>query len=279
MSRVIKDTGGTFGPFPATKVHRSDDYGVTGERRSHSATPAKSRLSMNGLFRQRWHATRTARPPFTGGVMRQLRRSVYPLAIALWLALVPGRAQAAIITPLAGTLTAGTEIESLHAFTLTGPGELTLLLSTDFFAVATLFGPIVLGADGNALPGEAIYLNKYHFLEDDTDFTTAGLFQAFPLTRPGDYLLTLTQVDNYFNDNAPGGFERSGIYFETEFGCRFLDEFGCTDLEVGTYAGSLSLQTVPEPATVSLAVIGASALLSRRRVWQRHGNFRTRPSS
>ena len=92
---------------------------------------------------------------------------------------------------------------------------------------------------------------------------------------PGDYLLTITQFDNFYLGG--GAFEHDDLESFTAF---FFDpegELGCVafiaiapepECRNNSFAGTLTVQSTvvtPEPATVTLLAFGGAVLVARRR--------------
>jgi hypothetical protein len=182
------------------------------------------------------------------------------LAALLVCVTAPTRSEAAPIT-FSGTLSQPTEVVALGTLDVTTASLLTVTLTSAFDPILSLFlvDP----------PSPDDWLTD----SDQTDFFSG----SHPLL-PGRYLLTLSQYPNYF-DPVMSAFEVTDpADFLRDFGCYYSASDGtCTDNP--TYGGSLSLQAVPEPATLSLVAVGVSAVWCRRRRPQpRAGNRRRCPS-
>ena len=190
--------------------------------------------------------------------MLRLGRSCL-LAALLVCVTTPTLTEAATIT-FAGTLTEPNEVVALGTLDVATASLLTVTLTSAFDPVLSLFfvDP----------PSPDAWLTD----SDQTDFSSG----PYPLL-PGRYRLTLSQWPNLF-DPVTSAFEVADPeYFLRTFGCYYSAADGtCTDNP--TYAGSLTLQAVPEPAALSLVALGVSALWRRRIRAHRAGNRRRRPS-
>lgn len=191
------------------------------------------------------------------------------------LGLFPARSEAATITiPLGspgfgtttfnGTFTADNDV-ALISFGLSTTSLVTaditshLQTPAGFDPILTLFSP---GTD---------FMGGFDFLLEDT----AGLISA--LLGPGNYLLAITQYSNFyvpfqnrfdFDAAVNGAFTKALFDSNDTLACDDFIAFDFNTLtpvcRTGAFAGSLTVQSIPEPATLSLLAVGAAAIAVRR---------------
>jgi hypothetical protein len=98
----------------------------------------------------------------------------------------------------------------------------------------------------------------------DTDTAAAGARVAFTLTGPEAYSLTVTPLGSAPSYTRSGSLSNTGSgpinWVELEFFNTATDPGQATDFYVS------NMQVVPEPATFSLLVCGAGALIGGRRL-------------
>ena len=227
----------------------------------------------------------------------RLRRHFLRVGVFVCLILIPGTSGAApILHPSLGTLLPGsssvlgdddpatvfTHDNDIAFFEFSVGAETTITATmaspAGFLPILTLFG------DGNQ------YQAKWNFLKDSDSGPLVATLSA------GTYLLALTQFNNYFS-TADGRFDfdldGDGLFTKELFdpddtlpcdgfvapGVNLADPPEC---RTAAYFGTLATEaTTPEPATLSLVALGATALLVRRRTRRRESaGIRTRrPSS
>jgi hypothetical protein len=201
-----------------------------------------------------------------------MRLARYVLFACLCLGLVPIDGSAATISIASspgevgfdGTLDAGNDV-ALVPFTIDSPSLFTVEFSAGFFPVLMLFGPVVTPS----LPAFShLGLTYQALLEIQTlDTNSISLTDPFPLAGASGtpYLLAITQSPNFY-DPFSGFFEAAN---DPNFLSDFPDCAGFVDAAglcgTGSFIGGIGLQTVPEPGTVSLLLLGAVASLVRRR--------------
>lgn len=200
-----------------------------------------------------------------------MRLACCALIAVVCLGLVPVEGRAATITYPApgvvqfdGSLGQGAEVV-LIPFAIDGPSLFTVEFTAGFFPVLMLFGPVI---DGSLPVFMHLDSDYQALLEIQTlDTNSINLTDPFPLLDgPGaQYLLAIAQSPNFYNPFT-GVFEGAGDpNFLSDYpGCDgFVDASGACGN--GSFSGTFGLQTVPEPAAVTLLVLGAAATILRRR--------------
>jgi hypothetical protein len=227
----------------------------------------------------------------------RLRGRLWLVALVLCLVgLIPARGEAALIdvTPTAfGTVSSGPYLLdgtfvkdndiALFSFSLTSTATVTAEL-TSFLCNE----PDGMCEDSTVRGFDPILT----LLSDDSAYTLQGSAVSvtgndpftLPLTLgPGDYLLAITQYNNFYSGTTGGAFDNDTLasftkaFFDIENLAPCPDFIAFVPPDEGldpapecrnkSFAGTLTIEStaVPEPGTLTLLALGGSALIARRR--------------
>lgn len=219
-------------------------------------------------------------------------RSLPVVVLFACLVLLPARADADIITVVPNAdgsfgVTFGADNDvALIYLSLLGPAFVTFNITSHLDPTEPGFDPILtfFTAGGSQFtPPDSS--DSYDFLFDsftgsfDSSQEDLALFFPSGTLAAGNYLLAVTQYDNYFNLSPDGGFGTFTYAADSLFTCGPIPERdpACTGFLAwdGTsrspeFAGLLTIeaenvpQPVPEPGSLTLLALGSAALLARR---------------
>ena len=198
--------------------------------------------------------------------------------VVVCLVLVPARSEASMITLDQGTLSSGS---FGFSGTFTADNDIALI----YFALPTTasFSVQITSNLTGTPPGFDPYLSL--LTSGGTDFLGFGYLadqeSGLPNTlASGSYLLALTQYDNRFTPGSGFDYDADPLFtltLATIFGVAVpggcqgflaIDFIGsATECRTGSFAGSLVVQTAtaPEPGSLSLLALGATAWIARQR--------------